>query len=242
MSAFALTGRSHVLRVAASALGCALLTGCQSIESTSANTPQVRLVMASPEAAGLDFYMGTAALAYGLGPSTQTNYIPVSALSGPLNAMRPNTAQVLASAAAEPHPGERRTIVAGSTLAGLQLTVLTDASAPAPAGEIGVRVLDQRTTPGAVDVYFVPGGGRLMTSTAVAAGLTFGSNTGYLPLAAGTYRLEVLPAGTVAAASTLAAYSGASVTYATGSMQTFVLTSQPDGGVGVIAVTDFPVM
>jgi hypothetical protein len=66
-----------------------------------------------------------------------------------------------------------------------------------------------------------------MQTQPIITGSTFGDNTGYLDLPAGTYTLVVEPAGTVPLDDAEALYAGVQVSYQSGSASTVVLTDQP---------------
>lgn len=215
--------RGWVARLAVTGMGALALSGCQSVESTSPNSPQVRFVAASPDAPGLDFYLDKTAQVYNLGYNVQTNYIPVNAGTYTVSAKVDQTTQTLASTTLGVKTAQHYTVLAGNVKAGMQLTALADQNSPAPSGQMDVRLIDQSPSAGAVDVYFVPSGGKLTTSNPVATALTFGANTGYIAIPADTYEIVVLPAGTVPIATTVASYTGAQATYSAGAVETFII-------------------
>ena len=107
---------------------------------------------------------------------------------------------------------------------------------------MNVRFLDQSTTTGAIDLYLVPSGSTLLTVKPIITNITFNVNTGYFNVPAGTYTLVALPTGTVPTATTMSLYTGASVTYSSGSARTFILVNQQvitTPGVQVITGDDY---
>jgi len=211
---------------AAMLLAAAGLSGCQGITSNSA---QIRVIDASPDAGVIDSYQNSSALAYNLGFGTMTSYIPMSPGAYNLAAVKAGTRQTLA-------PNRQYTEIIGAGLANLQQTLLLDQSTPAPAGRISIRVINQTTRSGAVDVYLIPFGKGSSTSP-VAVNLGFGANSGYIDLPEGTYAIDVVPTGTVLASSTATLFSGAQVAYASGAVRTVVLIDQASVGTQHAALT-----
>jgi hypothetical protein len=102
-----------------------------------------------------------------------------------------------------------------------------------------VRVVDQTTRSGAVDVYLVPQAsplGKGTTPSPVATNLGFGANSGYIDLPEGTYAIDVVPTGTALASSTTTLLSGAQLAYASGTVRTVVLIDQEIPGTQHAAV------
>jgi hypothetical protein len=196
-------------------LALAVLAGCQSI---SMNSPELRGV--------LDSYQNNTGLAYNLSFGTMTSYVPMSPGSYTLTADRAGTRQTLVSTNTTLAAGKQYTAIIGNNLASLQQTVLLDQSQPAPAGEIALRFVQQATRSGAVDVYLVPRNGRSANTSPIAINLSFGANSGYLSVPAGTYAIAIVPAGTTLVSSTVTLLSGAQIDYASGSVRTIVLIDQ----------------
>lgn len=238
--------RRSLFRLALLGVAAVALSGCGAMDGSAASglASQVRLVDASPDAGSVDFYLGKTALAYNLGFNTYTNYIPTEPGAFKVAMNRYGTTQTLAETGLPIRTGQHYTVVAGHVAAGLQLTTLADALAPAPEGSASIRLLDQSTAPGALDVYLVPAGARLVNTAPFAAGLNFGSNTGYLNVPAGTYQVAILPAGTAVTATTLPNFTGPSVNYTSGAVSTLIVDNQPSPAatpaLNVITLSDFP--
>ena len=215
------------IRLAAVLLTTLLFTGCQSIQLNANTAAQLRVINASPDAGGIDSYQNNAGLAYNLPFGTVTTYVPMAPGGYALTADKVGTRQTLASSNIILAAGHQYTAVVGNVAGGLQQTLYVDQTQPAPNGEIAIRLLDQATRAGAVDVYLVPGSGRLAFTAPVATDLNFGSNSGYLSLPAGTYALVVAPAGTSPTSSSATLLSGAQVGYASGAVRTIVLIDSP---------------
>lgn len=221
-----------------------LLSGCGSgtVNSAGATAAQLRIIDASVDAGGLDIYASNSVLAYNLGFGTITSYIPMTPGTYKLEADLSSSRTAVATANATLSSSKQYTLLLGNVLAGLQATVLQDASSPAPSGQINIRFLDEATRVGAVDVYMVPSGATLLTVNPILTNLTFGSNTRYLNVPVGTYKVYVVAAGTVITDTTVPLFSGASVTYPTGCARTIVLLDQQivtQPGVQVITANDY---
>ncbi len=217
--------RRAVLR-AALLLAAAALSGCQSF---STNSAQLRVIDASPDAGVVDAYQNSSALAYNLAYGTMTSTIPMSPGVYNLAAVKAGTRQALVSTTDTLVAGKQYTEIIGSGLANLQQSLFLDQSTPAPAGQIAVRVIDEATRSGAVDVYLVPIAplsGKFVSTPPLVVNLGFGSSSGYLTVLAGTYAIEVVPTGTTLASSTVTLLSGAQVSYASGAVRTIVLIDQ----------------
>lgn len=215
---------------AAVSLAAAGLSGCQGITSTSA---QLRVVDASPDAGVIDSYQNSSALAYNLGFGTMTSYIPMSPGVYSLAATKAGTRQTLVANSETLVANRQYTEIIGAGLANLQQTFLLDQSTPAAAGRIALRVVNQASRSGDVDVYLVPAGsapGKGISSP-VAMNLGFGANSGYIDLPEGTYAIDVVPAGAQLASSTTALLRGAQVDYTSGAVRTVILIDQAGAGV-----------
>jgi hypothetical protein len=227
MAASALTFRAFLTRLGPLALASLALSGCQSIQGTSPTSPEVRLVDAQASGGGvqgLDFYLNNSVEAYNLGPVTFTNYIPIKTGSYTASVATTQTTQILASTGFTAATNQHYTVVAGNIPAQLELKAFADQSGPAPNGQIDIRFLDQSQNNGAVDIYLVPQGGKLITTNPVMTGLTFDTNTGYISVPAGTYQMAIVPTGTIPISTTVTLATGPLTTYAAGDAVTFLLT------------------
>jgi len=217
------------------------LSGCQGITSTSA---QLRIIDASPDAGVIDSYQNSSALAYNLGFGTTTSYIPMSPGVYNLAAYKAGTRQTLVANSETLAANQQYTDIISAGLANLQQTLLLDQSTPAPNGRIAIRVINQTTRAGAVDVYLVPAGSAAGrgSSSPLAINLGFGANSGYIELPEGTYAIDVVPTGALLASSTVTLLSGAQVAYASGAVRTVVLIDHATGtlhpGVQAIVAED----
>jgi hypothetical protein len=78
--------------------------------------------------------------------------------------------------------------------------ITTDDNAVPAAGQARVRVVHLSPTAGPVDVFVTAVGADLAAATPTLTNVTNQSASAYLPLAAGTYQVRVVPAGTAPAA------------------------------------------
>jgi len=205
------------------------LSGCQGITMSSA---QLRIIDASPDAGVIDSYQNSSALAYNLGFGTVTSYIPMSPGVYNLVTEKAGTRQTLVANSETLAPNRQYTEIIGAGLANLQQTFLADQSTPAASGRIAIRVLNQTTRSGAVDVYLVPQAsslGKGSSLSPLAVNLGFGANSGYMDVPEGTYAIDVVPTGT-ALASTTTLLSGAQIAYTSGAVRTVILIDQQTSG------------
>ena len=219
-------------RVSKRAIGLAALStfaltlpGCQSITGNPF-VAEIRIIDASPDAPGIDVYQGSNILAYNLGLGTITTYVATSPGTYGIIADTAGTKQQLVAASGTLMNAGQYTVLIGNYLNSLQEIILKDQSTPAPTGQMNVRFIDQATRTGALDLYMVPAGATLATVKPALTNITFNVNSGYLTIPAGAYTLVALPTGTIPTASTTTAYTGPSVSYASGSARTFVLVDQ----------------
>lgn len=231
----------RALMLTALAASAASLTGCATISSSPAES-QVRIIDASPDAPGLDVYQGSGILAYNLGLGTITSYVSLTPGTYGILVDSAGTHQQLVSAPGTFSTGSQYTVLIGNYANSLQELVLKDQAQAAPTGQIDVRFIDQSTRAGALDLYLIPTGSTLLTVRPVLTNITFNVNTGYMGVPAGTYTLVALPAGTIPTATTVTSYSGAAISYSSGSARTIVLIDQQlitTPGIQAIVAKDF---
>lgn len=237
--------QSHLVRqsalLAALAVALATLSGCGAIVSS---TPEahVRIINATPDAPRLDLYQDSNALAFNLDFGTVTSYIQVAPGAYNITANTAGTRQALSTAKTTFTTSGQYTVLIGNTAASLQQLTLADQGQPAPPGQTALRLINQATRAGAVDVYLVPAGQKVNAVTPLVTSIAFGTNTGYINVPIGTYSLAMLPAGTIPTSTTLATYAGPQVTYSAGAARTIILIDPPliaAPGIRVITANDF---
>lgn len=219
-----------------------LLSGCQGM-ATASNRPQVRMIDVSPDAPEIDIYQDTSPLAYKLSFGTITSYVPLEA--GPSTTMSTisGTRQALTRSRTTFAAGGQYTVLIGNFSDDMQQTVLQDRNMPAAPGRAALRFIHQAIRGGMVDIYLLPAGQKISETRPVITRTSFGDNTGYLDLPAGTYTLIVEPAGAVPLEDSDAMYVGAQISYPSGSASTVVLSDRPledqEPGMQVIVAPDY---
>lgn len=113
-----------------------------------------------------------------------------------------DTAVTVATLAFTVGASEDRTVYAIGGAAGSAVTafVTTDTNTTPAAGQVRVRVVHLAPTAGNVDVFVTTPGADLAAATPTLSGVPYRGVSGYLTVAAGTYQVRVVPAGTAAAA------------------------------------------
>jgi hypothetical protein len=116
----------------------------------------------------------------------------------------------------------------GSAVSG----VVTADPAPAPAaGQVALRIANMSPTGGAMDFFVTAPGADLSTATPTAANLAVNAASPYVNLAAGTYQIRAVPAGTAAAARAASVVlSFTTPALAAGAARTFVAADAAVGG------------
>jgi hypothetical protein len=117
----------------------------------------------------------------------------------------------------------------------------TDVNTAPAAGQVRVRVVHLSPAAGAVDVFVTAPGADLAAATPAASNVGPGSASGYLTLAAGTYQVRAVPAGTAPAARAGAVVvTAADLALASGAARTVVVADAAAGGrpVRAFALTD----
>lgn len=96
---------------------------------------------------------------------------------------------------------EDRTVYLFGGVGGSNIGVFTtaDTNAAPAAGQVRLRVAQMSPTAGALDVFVTAPGADLAAATPVAANLAYQRASGYFTVAAGTYRVRAVPAGTAPA-------------------------------------------
>ena len=197
---------------------------------------------ASPDAGGIDVYQGSGVLAYNLGLGTITSYVPINPGNYSIAVDAAGTRQQLSAQGGTFLNGAQYTVLVANYSASLQETILKDQTQPAPTGQISLRVIEESTRAGAVDLYLIPTGSTILTVRPYLTNVNFGQNTGYQNVPAGTYTLVALPAGTTPTATGTTFYTGAAVSYGGGVARTLILIDQQlitVPGVQVITADDF---
>lgn len=129
--------------------------------------------------------------------------------------------------------GQDNTIYAMGGAGGGAITsvITTDVNTTPAAGQVRLRLVNMSPTGGSLDIFVTAVGGDLTTSTPTASGLAANSAGAYVALAAGTYQVRAVPAGTLAAGRPAAvSVNLASITLAALSNRTIVAADNNVGG------------
>jgi hypothetical protein len=168
--------------------------------SAQAGNARLRVLHASPDAPAVDVYLDGAEAVSNLAFSSITDYVPVPA--------GPHAVQVFpASANGSGTPvidapsltldaGKDYTVAAVGQLASIEPLVLVDNNAAPASGNAHIRVVHASPDAPNVDIFAAGAG-------VVVPNLPFKQASGYLPLPAGSYDLEVRGAGSQTAVLSL---------------------------------------
>lgn len=212
----------------AMACGLALVTavGCQGITANSPEAAQVRFVQASVDTPPVDMYFDTNGAAYNLSFGTVTSYVSLSPGIYRVSAHRGGTGQALVSGQAVLGASRQYTAVIGNTLSSLQETLFQDAGAPAPPGTVAVRIINEASSSGPIDVYLVAPGGTLATATPLVRELGFGTASAYEHVPADkTY--AVVPVPSRSTPKRTASLENVTVSGASGAVRTVIISDTP---------------
>jgi len=153
-------------------------------------TAKVRVIHASPDAPAVDVYVDGSKVLTNVPFFTASDYLDLPAGSHRFQVTptgQPASAAVI-DATATVEAGKAYSVAATGQVAAIQATILADNIAAPAAGKAKVRVIHFSPDAPAVDIK-VKGGATLVP------GLAFPKDSGYLEIDAGTYNLEVTPAG-----------------------------------------------
>lgn len=241
-----------VYRVTAACALCVvplLSSGCGQVNgSTQTQYAQLRVIDTSSSAGGVDIHIGSNVLAYNIGFGSVVNYTPVLPGTYTINVDQASTSTVVSSVRGSLVAPTEYTLLIASTSAGTQAQLLTDQSQPAPGTQSLIRIIDQASQVGSVDIYFVPQGGSLLTTKPIATAVNLNDIRTGITVPTNTYQVVLLPAGTVpvaataTTAATVALYTSAATSFPAGSARTLVLldtqiTTTPP--VQLIVVSDY---
>ena len=220
-------------------IAAAGLSGCSGAGLIgSREAAQVRLIQASPDVPALDLYLNDSAVAYNLAFGMRTSYVPVGAGTYQVHADSTGTRQALAGLNSTVIAGRQYTAIIGDTAANLHLLLLPDQTHPARNGEAALRVVNQITRGGPVDVYLTPSGANLVPAAPFAAAMSFGGVEGYRAVPAGSYAIAAFAAGTTPGAGYPPLFAGPLMGLRSGAVRTVVLLDRPGIAPGVQAIVN----
>ena len=210
--------------LSASASLVLLTSGCQTITgATGPTSALVRLINAADSLATYDVFATQHVLASGAGFSAITNYTSLAAGSYQIKVNLSGTNTQVAS-----------TIVGRFTI-GNDYTILLPFDFPnespiivrdetqAAAGFFDVRFINEGSNSGSVDLYALPGATNLIDAKPIIVNAPVGFIGTYLSLPPGTYKIAVLPTGTVPTSKTVPLFVPTATTFTQGQVRTLVL-------------------
>jgi hypothetical protein len=205
---------SLVLLAALAVCGCATVAGSGSITL-------VRVIDASSNAGALDAYVSSTPIAVNvIGPSIG-NYAFLPPGEAIVDIEPTGKRTVLAQMNGTFSVNQQHSVYITDQGTSFQANLLTDQNTPAPAGFVSIRFLQQASSTGAVDIYFIPDGTKIADVKPVLSSLPPGTITAYLDIPTGTYDLAIAAAGT-----TTGAYTSAATSYTTGQVRTMLIVDQ----------------
>ncbi|RXS97820.1 DUF4397 domain-containing protein [Silvibacterium dinghuense] len=232
------------------ASGALTLTGCESVASTQQST-LVRLIDASSNALGVDLYANGTKIVANQGFPTFSNYADVSSGTISLKVYPTGkTTPVDAQASGTLTAGGQYSLLLTDSGTGEATTLLTDQATAAPSGDFALRIVQEASTVGAVDVYLTTASSITATSststststtsslsglTPIVSDLAAGSTMSYTDIADGTYEIVIVPTGTTDVTTTTA-YIDSSVTFSSGSVRTLLIANSSTSASNMTAV------
>ncbi|MFT4112531.1 DUF4397 domain-containing protein [Silvibacterium sp.] len=229
---------SRTTRQAAAVLatvGAMALAGCESVQTTSQST-LLRMIDASTNAQGVDMYVNGTEIVSNQGAPGISNYGDVASGSTtikvyPTGKTTPVDAQVTGTLAA----GGQYSLLLTDNGTGETATLLTDQTATAPSSDFALRIVQEASAVGGVDVYLVtPGTLSTTTSTSTTTTTTLadltplvtdlgaGSTMAYTDEPAGTYEIVIEPTGVT---DLTKAYTISSTTFSSGAVRTMLVAN-----------------
>ena len=128
---------------------------------------------------------------------------------------------------------EDRTVylVGGAAGSGVGVFSTADTNTAPAAGQVRLRIAQMSPTAGALDVFVTAPGADLSTATPAAANLAYQRASAYFSVAAGTYRVRAVPAGTAPAnRATSVVIDLNNIALAAGAARTIVTADNNVGG------------
>jgi len=198
------------------------------------NTADLRFVLASPDAPGVNILIDGTTVATNMGPGSSTGYIMTTSGSRHIQ-LEPATGSTTPILDEKLSIGNlaNQTLLITGPVAAIKPIVLTDGGTTAVAGEGNVRVFNASSTIGPSDVYIVPAGTSLTGVKAVATNLSFDQVTGYQAVGAGNYEVFL-----TTPQSTSVNLATGSLNLAANANQTVVVLDNSAGGSTFLQLTD----
>ncbi len=210
-------------RRAVLAAGCSsllLLPGCQSVTTTKSYS-LVRVIDASTTVPAVSVSVNSSVIASDVGAPTFTNYAGVGVGKTSLSVSSAGATAAQLEGSLETVAGQEYSVLLTNSGSAYQMTVLSDQSVSPPDGQVSLRVIASAPNAGPVDIYLIPAGGALLTSTPVFTAVATGSVTSYDSIAAGAYTMVITATGT-----TTLRYPATTMTLTAGQARSLLLVDQ----------------
>jgi len=207
-------------------LALPVAAACNSSTTTPANSAELRVINASPDAGALDVYVGGALAVDSMPYEFANPYVFVQSGTIDVAVRAHNAINVLLETSPTYNAGQFYTFIAAGTSASLSAVELVDDTTAAPSGSFKLRMVHLAPAGPAMDLYYTGPTDDLNAATPIAAAVAFKGTTNYLTPAIGSARIRVTQAGT----KTVLIDSG-TLTFSNGQVSTvFVLGDQSTGG------------
>lgn len=211
---------------------CALLAlplavACNNSTTSPANSAELRVISASPDAGPLDVYIESTLAVDSLAYTLANPYVFVQSGTIDVAVRAHNTINVLLETGPTYNTGQFSTFIVTGLAASLSAVELTDDTTSAPSGSFKLRMVHLAPAGPPMDLYYTGPTDDLTTATPIATNVAFKSATAYLTPAIGSGRLRVTQAGT----KTVLIDSG-TFTFTNGQVSTLFVFGNPTNGGG----------
>lgn len=207
-------------------LALPLAAACSNSTTSPANSAELRVINASPDAGTLDVYIESTLAVDSLPYAFANPYVFVQSGTIDVAVRAHNAINVLLETGPTYNTGQFYTFVVTGLAASLSAVELTDDTTAAPAGSFKLRFVHLAPAGPAMDLYYTGPSDDLSTAAPIATNIGFKGSTAYLEPAVGSSRIRVTQAGT----KTVLIDSG-TLAFTNGQVSTlFVLGSPTNGG------------
>ena len=207
-------------------LALPLAGACNSNTTSPANSAELRVINASPDAGPLDVYIGGGLAVDSLPYSFANPYVFVQSGTIDVSVRSHNAINVLLEAGPTYNAGVFYTFAIAGLSASLSAVALVDDTTAAPAGSFKLRMVHLAPAGPAMDLYYTGPSDDINAATPIATAVAFKGTTNYLTPAIGSNRIRVTQTGT----KTVLIDSG-TLAFTNGQVSTlFVIGSSTNGG------------
>jgi hypothetical protein len=167
-------------------------------DSNSSTTQQLRIVMASPDAASVDILIDGTQVATSLAYTNSTAYLPVKSGSRHIQALTVSNSTSVFDQAISITTSANETLLLTGPVAKMQPLLLTDGATNTTitTGDGKVRVVNAAQTMGPADIYIVNAGTSLAGATPTFPDVAFGKATDYTLQTIGDFQVFMTQPGT----------------------------------------------